>query len=68
MNKLEQNFINGVWKPSSDGNTFENINPADTRDVVGRFAASTPSEPSASSPLNTPCFRAIIRLSQMLKH
>jgi len=36
-----QNYINGKWVPSYSGETFENINPADTRDVIGRFALST---------------------------
>jgi aldehyde dehydrogenase (NAD+) len=36
-----QNYINGKWVPSSSGETFENVNPADTRDVIGRFALST---------------------------
>jgi alpha-ketoglutaric semialdehyde dehydrogenase len=29
------NFIDGEWRPSRSGRTFENRNPADTRDVVG---------------------------------
>ncbi|MCP9495225.1 MAG: aldehyde dehydrogenase family protein [Pyrinomonadaceae bacterium MAG19_C2-C3] len=36
-----QNYINGEWVKASGGETFENLNPADTREVVGRFAAST---------------------------
>ena len=35
------NYIGGEWVPSVAGETFENINPADTRDVVGRFPVST---------------------------
>ena len=35
------NYIGGEWVPSASGETFENLNPADTRDVVGRFALST---------------------------
>jgi alpha-ketoglutaric semialdehyde dehydrogenase len=34
------NYIGGEWVPSASGEYFENINPADTRDVVGRFALS----------------------------
>ena len=34
------NFIGGEWRPSQTGRTFESRNPADTRDLVGRFAAS----------------------------
>src|SRR6185295_17796346 len=35
-----QNYINGSWKPSRSGEWIENRNPADTRDVVGRFPRS----------------------------
>jgi alpha-ketoglutaric semialdehyde dehydrogenase len=38
--KTYRNYINGEWTSSAGGETFENINPADTRDVVGRFALS----------------------------
>jgi aldehyde dehydrogenase (NAD+) len=34
------NYINGEWVKSSSGEWFENINPADTSDVVGRFPRS----------------------------
>src|SRR3970040_60091 len=34
------NFIGGEWCESVTGRTFESVNPADTRDVVGRFQAS----------------------------
>lgn len=34
------NHINGEWSRSLTGRTFDNVNPADTRDVVGRFQAS----------------------------
>jgi aldehyde dehydrogenase (NAD+) len=36
-----QNYIGGEWVDSASGESFENINPADTRDVIGRFALST---------------------------
>ena len=36
-----QNYIGGQWVESSSGESFENINPADTRDVIGRFPLST---------------------------
>jgi len=35
-----RNLINGEWCASASGRTFDNINPADTRDVLGRFQAS----------------------------
>ena len=35
--KTYKNFIDGEWVASQTGQTFENLNPADTRDVVGVF-------------------------------
>ncbi len=40
MSKLFNNYINGKWKASSSGETFENINPANHDEVVGRFQKS----------------------------
>jgi acyl-CoA reductase-like NAD-dependent aldehyde dehydrogenase len=34
-------FIAGEWVESTSGRTFESRNPADTRDVIGRFQAGT---------------------------
>src|SRR5256885_16108197 len=36
-----KNFIGGRWVSSRSGDWIENRNPADTRDVVGRFPASS---------------------------
>jgi acyl-CoA reductase-like NAD-dependent aldehyde dehydrogenase len=36
-----QLFIAGEWVDSVSGRTFESLNPADRRDVVGRFQAGT---------------------------
>ena len=36
-----KNYINGSWKSSSSGDTFDNVNPANTNEVVGRFQQST---------------------------
>ena len=36
-----KNFIAGQWVSSSSGQTFDNVNPADTRDVIGQFPQST---------------------------
>ncbi|MFM2106330.1 MAG: hypothetical protein RL338_1362 [Chloroflexota bacterium] len=33
-------FIDGEWVDSATGRTFESRNPADTRDVIGRFQAA----------------------------
>ena len=38
--KTYHNLINGEWVASSTGQTFENLNPADTREVVGVFPRS----------------------------
>src|SRR5882724_4995608 len=38
--KVYKNFIDGEWVNSASGDTFENLNPADTRDVVGIFQRS----------------------------
>ncbi len=38
--KTYNNLIGGKWVPARSGQTFENLNPADTRDVVGVFPAS----------------------------
>ena len=39
--KTHQLFIAGEWVDSVSGETFESLNPADRRDVVGRFQAGT---------------------------
>src|SRR5919106_2653923 len=36
-----RHFIAGEWCDSGSGRTFESVNPADTRDVVGRFQQGT---------------------------
>jgi len=38
--KIHSNYINGEWVESVTGRTFENLNPADTSDVVGVFQRS----------------------------
>ena len=35
------NLIGGEWTKASSGKTFDDVNPADTRDIVARFQAST---------------------------
>ena len=42
-NKTEKyhNYIGGEWVKSAAGEYFDNVNPADTSDVVGRFPKST---------------------------
>jgi acyl-CoA reductase-like NAD-dependent aldehyde dehydrogenase len=38
--KEYKNFIGGEWVASHSGQTFENRNPADTRDIIGAFQRS----------------------------
>src|SRR2546428_8295414 len=38
--KVYKNFIDGEWVEASTGETFETLNPADTRDLVGIFQKS----------------------------
>ncbi len=40
MAKVFKNYINGKWKASTSGGTFENINPANHNEVLGRFQKS----------------------------
>src|SRR5205085_2652566 len=46
--KTYQNYIDGKWVGSQSGEMFENINPADNRDVVGRFPLSTSDDVNAA--------------------
>src|SRR5215204_6012136 len=39
--KKYPNYIGGEWVASHSGEWFEDVNPADTRDLVGRFPVST---------------------------
>jgi aldehyde dehydrogenase (NAD+) len=39
--KTFKNFIAGKWVEPASGRYFENVNPADTSDVIGRFPLST---------------------------
>jgi aldehyde dehydrogenase (NAD+) len=46
--KRYPNYIGGEWVASSSGEWFEDANPADTRDVVGRFPVSTRADVEAA--------------------
>src|SRR5271169_1743979 len=46
--KVLKNFIDGEWVESSTGQTFEDRNPADTRDVVGIFQKSARADVDAA--------------------
>jgi len=43
-----KNFIDGEWVEASTGQTFENLSPADTRDVVGIFQRSAKADVDAA--------------------
>lgn len=42
------NFIGGEWRDSESGATFESRNPADARELIGRFAASDAADVAAA--------------------
>src|SRR2546423_921141 len=46
--KLYKNYIDGKWVGSQSGEMFEPIDPAETRDVVGRFPLSTSEDVNAA--------------------
>jgi len=46
--KVYKNFIDGEWVESSTGETFENRNPTDTREVVGLFQRSAKADVDAA--------------------
>lgn len=47
-NQVFQNYIGGAWVSSASGKTYQNISPADTRDIVGNFQASDASDAAAA--------------------
>lgn len=42
------NYINGVLTPSVHAHTFQNVNPADTDDIIGHFPISSEQEVHAA--------------------
>ena len=38
------NYIGGRWVKSESGETFASVNPANVKEVIGHFAASTPGD------------------------
>jgi acyl-CoA reductase-like NAD-dependent aldehyde dehydrogenase len=44
MQTKHGNYIAGAWLPARSGRTFENRNPADTRELIGTFADSGPED------------------------
>jgi acyl-CoA reductase-like NAD-dependent aldehyde dehydrogenase len=54
--RVYKNLIDGEWFASSSGQTFENLNPADTREVVGIFQRSTKDDVNAAVDAATRAF------------
>ncbi|HEU5050634.1 MAG TPA: aldehyde dehydrogenase family protein [Gemmatimonadales bacterium] len=48
MAKTFRNFIAGAWTEPKNGAYFENRNPADTTDLIGRFPDSSPADIEAA--------------------
>ncbi len=46
--KVYKNYIGGEWVDSQSGETFENINPADTEEIVGVFQKSNAKDVDAA--------------------
>ncbi len=46
--ETERNWIGGKWVPSASGKTFENRNPADRDDLVGKYPESDKSDVDAA--------------------
>jgi len=44
MAKIYKNYINGKWQASRGGETFDNVNPANCKKVLGKFQKSTPED------------------------
>ena len=49
MAEAFKNYINGRWIAAGKGATFENRNPADTDDVIGRFPESSSEDVAAAT-------------------
>ena len=43
-----RNHIAGEWVAARGGRTFDDVNPADTREIVARFPASTGEDAQAA--------------------
>src|SRR5882672_10141636 len=54
--KTYHNFIGGRWVPSKSGQWLENRNPADTRDLLGRFPLSISDDVDAAVAAATKAF------------
>lgn len=48
MTETYRNYIDGEWCDSATGRTLDNVNPADTREIVSRHAASDAHDAAAA--------------------
>ncbi|AZG16178.1 aldehyde dehydrogenase family protein [Cupriavidus pauculus] len=48
MTETYRNYIDGEWCDSATGRTLDNVNPADTREIVSRHAASDARDAAAA--------------------
>jgi aldehyde dehydrogenase (NAD+) len=56
------NYVAGAWVPAASGKTFENRNPADGAELIGRFADSGPEDVEkavAAARAAAPAWRAL---------
>ena len=53
-----RNHIGGEWMAARAGRTFDDVNPADTREVVARFAASSREDAQAAVDAATAAFES----------
>ena len=60
MAKTFKNFIAGKWVAPSTGEYFENRNPADTRDLIGRFPDSGAADIEAAVAVRRAGLRALV--------
>ena len=58
MAETHKNYINGEWVESGSGATFENRNPADHDDLIGRFPASTEEDVAAATAAASEAYKA----------
>lgn len=56
------NYINGSWVASQSGATFDNINPADNRDIIGSFPLSDAADVALAAEAAAKAFPAWSRM------
>jgi len=59
---MNKNYINGTWRTSGLNESFKNINPADTRDVIGDYPVSSESDVNEAAVTALEAFRSWSRM------